>query len=466
MILPAIKSDRTEEATVDTKVRGELSKAVSKVKDVVSDVMDYATHPGKLVDKVMNSYVGSIVGKGYGVDVAEGAYTSAKNALLQKVKELFASMEDGSGAAYGDLGSNKWINVNGHPIKEWQWKLVGPILKKYKMQVTDGGKRTWDPYDHSKGQALDYARADNPHKLYWKSANEILKLPFIKYINAEGKSTITTGRWHASNLEPSADHVHVSFTKSNLSNSQLRGSSGKGVGVKSVEGWRPYVIKALKANGLPTSSAYVNAWLRQIQTESGGNEKAYQQIKDVNSGGNEARGLLQTTPPTFNAYKHKGHNNIYNGYDNMLAAMNYAKHLYGTKGMLSVIGKGHGYENGGLVTQHQLAEIGEGNKPEMVIPLTDKTRAVQLIKQSERMIGADVGDKSKIGKMQEQINKLNEVVSSLATTNELLQAILLKDPRIVVDSGRLVDVTADEMTRATQRHEINAKRLRGEVSYG
>lgn len=440
------------------------SSVVHKVKDVVDDVMDYAAHPGKLVDKVFDSYVGKIVGKGYGVDVAKGNYDVAKNALLQKVKDLFASMEDGSGAAYGDLGSNKWINVNGNPIKEWQWKLVGPIIKKYGMRVTDGGQRTWDNYDHSKGQALDYARSDNPHNLYWKSANEILKLPFIKYVNAEMKSTIGTGKWHASNLEPSADHVHVSFTKSNLTQSQLKGSSGKGIGIKGVSAWKPYVIKALKANGLPTSDAYVNAWLRQIQTESGGNEKAVGGTDGLNEG--RATGLLQVKPPTFAANKHAGHGNIMNGYDNMLAAMRYAKRKYGVSGMLSVIGHGHGYENGGLVTQHQLAEIGEGNKPEMVIPLTDKTRAVELIRQSEKMIGSDVGDRSKIDKMQQQIDKLTEVVSALTTTNELLQAILLKNPEIVIDSNRFANVMADDMTKATQRHELNARRLRGEISYG
>ena len=57
------------------------------------------------------------------------------------------------------------------------------------------------------------------------------------------------------------------------------------------------------------SSADVNDVARLIQTESGGNGVT-QQIQDVNSGGNEAQGLLQYTPGSFNSYAIRGHKNI------------------------------------------------------------------------------------------------------------------------------------------------------------
>ena len=165
------------------------------------------------------------------------------------------------------------------------------------------------------------------------------------------------------------------------------GGSSKQTG-PGAEGWRSAVKKGLHENGLPTSDAYVNAWVRQIQSESSGNERAVQGgYTDVNTlTGDLAKGLLQTISATFNAYKFPGHDNIFNGYDNILAAIHYAKSRYGSD-MLGVIGHGHGYENGGLGNKEGLYPLFEGNKPEMVLPLTNIPRSMQLIKQALAFMG-------------------------------------------------------------------------------
>ena len=154
------------------------------------------------------------------------------------------------------------------------------------------------------------------------------------------------------------------------------------------EGWRSAVNKALRENGLPTTSAYVDAWVRQIQTESGGNERAIGGDDGLREG--NATGLLQTKPGTFRAYAFSGHGNIMKGYDNMLAAINYAKSRYGSD-MLAVIGHGHGYEHGGIIDKHGFYEIGEGDKPEMVVPLSDRELGMQRINQAINFMNQNFG---------------------------------------------------------------------------
>lgn len=148
-------------------------------------------------------------------------------------------------------------------------------------------------------------------------------------------------------------------------------------GGSGVERWRPYVIKALAM--LHLSSSLVGKVLRQIQTESGGNPKAMGGTDGLADG--HAMGLMQVKPGTFAANKLPGHGNIWNGFDNLLAGLNYARKRYGDS--LSFLGQGHGYANGGLVNVESLAHVAEGNHPEMIIPLTasKRGRAYQLLSE-------------------------------------------------------------------------------------
>lgn len=139
------------------------------------------------------------------------------------------------------------------------------------------------------------------------------------------------------------------------------GGGGSGAGR-----WRDTIVKALAMNGIPPTGAYVNAWLRQVASESGGNPGIVQQIWDINAAtGNRARGLLQVIPPTFAAHAFPGHGNIFNPLDNALAAIRYALRRYGLAGMLRVIGHGHGYASGTASAMRGWGWVGE-HGPELM----------------------------------------------------------------------------------------------------
>ncbi|WP_288503882.1 tape measure protein [uncultured Leuconostoc sp.] len=207
-----------------------------------------------------------------------------------------------------------------------------------------------------------------------------------------------------------------------------------------VQRWADQVKQALSANGLSTSDGMVQKVLRQIQTESGGNEKAVQGgYTDVNTiSGDLAKGLMQTISATFNAYAFPGHHNIFNGYDNLLAALAYAKNRYGSN--LSFLGQGHGYANGGLITQHQIAEIGEGNKPEMIIPLDGmkSSRGFELLGKTAVAMAARDG----FGSQNVVKNDNSDVVSELKAAVALLTQLVIgqqenKTMNVVLDKNAL-----------------------------
>ncbi|MCM6837732.1 transglycosylase SLT domain-containing protein, partial [Leuconostoc mesenteroides] len=237
-------------------------------------------------------------------------------------------------------------------------------LESFISSVTKGASNIWDDVSDAASDAL--SKITDPIKSLTDIATKAFDVNSIPEVGDVG---------HASSkgmVDESIKGIGSFLKKLISSNNSNTGDGGGGKGAPSGAGvsrWRSQVVDALKANGLSTSSGMVNKVLRQIQTESGGNEKAVQgNIGDINNKtGDLAKGLMQVITSTFNANKFPGHNNPFNGYDSLLAGLNYAKKTYGSD--LSFLGQGHGYANGGLITKHQIAEIGEGNQPEMIIPL-------------------------------------------------------------------------------------------------
>ncbi|WP_369957331.1 hypothetical protein [Levilactobacillus brevis] len=137
-----------------------------------------------------------------------------------------------------------------------------------------------------------------------------------------------------------------------------------------VERWKPLVVKALKANGFSASPSQVSAWMRVIARESNGDPKAINRWDSNAKAGHPSMGLVQTIQPTFNANAFKGHHDILNGYDDLLAGIRYMSRIYGRGSGAFARVASRGYAYGGLSQKEKLAHISEGNMPEMVIPLS------------------------------------------------------------------------------------------------
>ena len=90
-----------------------------------------------------------------------------------------------------------------------------------------------------------------------------------------------------------------------------------------------WITEALAKKGLANPGNIASGVARAFK-ESGGNPSIIQQIKDINSGGNEARGLMQVIPTTFRANMEPGHGNILDPVDNILASINYTLKRYGS----------------------------------------------------------------------------------------------------------------------------------------
>lgn len=231
-----------------------------------------------------------------------------------------------------------------------------------------------------------------------------------------------------------AEHLKAWFKKQL---DKLNTADPPGTGVAR---WRPLVLRALHMLGL--SSSLVGKVLRQIQTESGGNPKARQPGADPDGDGSgPALGLMQTKRGTFNTYAVGNHRNIWNGFDNLLAGLNYAKHRYGSG--LSALGNGHGYANGGYVTQHGVYEMAEGNNPEVVIPLDGSKRGraysllMSILSQFKREDGA-AGD----GADSKQ----------LAIMNRKFDAVLSQNQQLITLLDKLIGVT-DSANNPTARYK-------------
>lgn len=414
-------------------VKGFAGDVGNKLKNVVGDVWDFVTDPGALARKVLN---GLGVLKGlvkYPLDVGKGILSKATEALTNKITELFSS---------GSLDTS--MGMQG--VYKYLADVAVAVMKKFPGFQVTSGYREGDPYSHGKHNAIDIALPGvvNGSPRYTEAANYAFEkfANKIGYVITNGKVRDRSGQsgtgvhddWRTWPDGDHYDHVHLNGVRDPQGGLV---SGGDSVGGSGVERWRNVAIRALKMTG-QYSTANLNALLNQMRTESNGNPNAVNNW-DINAkNGTPSKGLLQVIDPTFRQYAMPGFNsNIFDPLSNILASIRYALSRYGS---LTNAYRGVGYANGGIVNQHQIAEIAEGNKPEIIIPLdkAKRSRAMQLLAIAQDKLG--VKPKS-VNNSSDSSGTLETLVSLMIQQNNLLSKLLAKDTSVKLDGKAIADNT-------------------------
>ncbi|SFE48620.1 SLT domain-containing protein [Enterococcus casseliflavus] len=375
-------------------------------KEIASDIWSYASNPKKLLNAAISKFVdlkGAVepalsMAKGSVGTIAEGSYEWFKSKFDAGYKEQNSSF-DGS---IGNWGVYKYL-----------YDIARKTIDRYPDMRITSGFRPGDPHSHGKHQAIDvaYPSSMNGSSKYFAPANWVFDnfASKVAYVITQGKvrdrkgmsGTGSSGSWVRWPQNDHYDHLHINGS---LGASDIDKNAGFGaIGGAAVGngGWTSKIKQAASKLGQRISSSEINGVLAQIQRESGGNQGITQSsaVWDINmASGNPAKGLLQYVPSTFNSYKLRGYENIFNGYHQLLAFFNNSNWRYdlpyGRRGWSPTGRRIVGYENGGLVTQDGLYRMGEGNKKEMVIPLERPQRAAELIQQAVEYLGLDMFNSS------------------------------------------------------------------------
>lgn len=348
-----------------------IKNASDKFTKMFSFITGAIAHPVKTLENVFNPKAG---GNGNVMDgLSGGAFKHVKNQAVDWWQSLWGMANDeASGGSNSELLKEVIKFGTGKPyvwgaagpdsfdcsgLVEYALSQMGKGFPKYSGAQFNASDAVSDP---KSGDLAFFGSGGSEHvgvyggngKMF--SAMSPSSNPNIGWANVSDWSEKLEGYHRVPGLK-SEDTKQSSNPMSSLIRSQVGGmfdwikkfiaptqeSHGEPAG-DGVSRWSGDVKSALSKLGLSTSGSMVNKVLKQIQTESGGNAGAM--------GGNDgladgnATGLMQVKPGTFRAFALAGHNNIMNGYDNILAGLNYAKSRYGTD--LSFLGQGHGYANG------------------------------------------------------------------------------------------------------------------------
>lgn len=430
-------------------VKGFAGNIGNKLKDTIGDVWNFMSNPAELAKKVLNG-LGVLDGlTKYPLQVGKGLLSKAVSALTDKITGLFSS---------GNLDTS--IGTNG--VYKYLADVARDVMAKFPGFVATSGYRPGDPYSHGKRNAIDIALpgVTNGSPRYTEAANYAFEkfASKVGYVITNGQVRDRSGQsgtgihdnWTPWTDGDHYDHVHINGIK----NPQDKQISGENINGSGVERWRAVATQALRMTG-QYSASNLNALLNQMRTESNGNPNAINNW-DINAlNGTPSKGLLQVIDPTFRAYAMPGHNsNIFDPLSNILASIRYALSRYGS---LTNAYRGVGYENGGVIKKQHMAMVGEGNKEEVVIPLTGtgmkRTRAMQLLAYANEKLNKKQTITPSGGNGNDSMLTM---IALLQEQNRLLQELLVKDSNVYMDGTKVNSKlsTIQETNERNQRRNL------------
>ncbi|MBM6637504.1 peptidoglycan DD-metalloendopeptidase family protein [Staphylococcus xylosus] len=363
----------------------------------IGDVMDWIKKPGKLLNKILD---GMGVGmSSFGIekgnvpyDLMGGMFKKLKSAATDLIKSWFEEAEGGEGDAGWLLKHDIWqkfgnytggLGFNGGK----HYGVDFGMMPGTNVKAVAGGKvsKVWNDYGGGKSIEVDIGKGLTNWYMH-------LSKQLVSKGQKVGVGDLIAKSGNTGAFTAGSGHLHFQLNKNGKPQSNVLewlkglGSSGS----KSASKWKGDIKRAAKATGTKLSGSKLNDIVKLIQTESNGNPKVTQHgYTDVNSGGNEARGLLQYTPGTFAGYKTKGGGNILNGYHQLKAFFNnsnWSRDLASWKSRMArgltgwgPTGSRRGYATGGLINSSGLYNLAEEGHPEFVIP-TDPSRQSDAMK--------------------------------------------------------------------------------------
>lgn len=237
-----------------------------------------------------------------------------------------------------------------------------------------------------------------------------------------------------------------------------------------VERWRSYIEQAFKYLHVSPTKGKINKLLSQIKTESGGNPLAWQKIHDVNSGGNEGRGLLQFSGSTWAADALPGHTDWRDGYNEILAAIHVLER--GGEGGWGNVGNGHGWANGGWADRPSIFAEVEGEKELAINPARPTSERHILEAIRARAAKSPNGFAAKLNQLiarqqsaSQQIQPATPGANEVPTLGKSGSLSGNVTMNFVVDGTTMARVTYPKY-KALMAHEITIRGVGGAVPVG